>query len=85
MHIEIFTGEKIGPKSPDRWYWHKVNNNGKITCNSEAFPSKAHALRAAKADVTHTIKPYTATNALVFVLVLNIKSGMFILRWSCRS
>ena len=83
MHIEVFKAD-IGPKSPERWYWHKINNNGKLTCDSEAFPSKAHALRAAKADVTHTIKPYASTNDLVFEMSLNIKSGRFILRWSNR-
>ena len=77
MHIEIF-------HASDEWYWHK-NNKGRITCDSESFPTKAHAVRAAKADVVQTIKPYDGTvqNHLVFTLEQDTKrAAVFILRWS---
>jgi len=78
MHIEIFNA------SNDEWYWHK-NNKGKITCDSEAFPTKAHAVRAAKADVVQTIKLYDGTvqDQLVFTLERDpVKLLRYILRWS---
>mgnify|MGYP003406471021 FL=1 len=89
MHIEIFQRQATPtPKRPSitNWYWHK-NNKGRITCDSEAFPSKAHALRAAKADVVQTIKPYadhkvTGLAPPMFKLSQNEKDGGFILRWS---
>ena len=82
MHIEIFQTEPVEKSDP--WYWHK-NNKGKITCDSEAFPTKANAVRAAKADVTQTIKPYDgmAHFRLVFVLKQDAKCPrLTTLRWS---
>lgn len=48
MHIEIFEG--VGG-----WYWHFCSK-GRVTADSEAFPSKANALRAAKAVVKGVCK-----------------------------
>jgi uncharacterized protein YegP (UPF0339 family) len=38
-----------------QWYWH-FRSKGRVTADSESFPSKAHALRAAKAVVRAVIK-----------------------------
>lgn len=78
MHIEIFQTQPV--QLGDMWYWHK-NNKGRITCDSEAFPTKAHAVRAAKADVVQTIKPYDKLAADRLVFTLDVKKGVFTLRW----
>ena len=43
MHIEVM-------KLLGGWYWH-FKNKGRITADAESFPTKAHAMRAAKAKV----------------------------------
>lgn len=53
MHIEIFKG-----RGKQKWRWHK-KNRGRITCSAEGFPSRSHAVRAAKADVRQTVKQVT--------------------------
>lgn len=45
MHIEVFQNEQ-----KTQWHWH-FRNKGRITADAESFPSKANALRAAKAVV----------------------------------
>jgi uncharacterized protein YegP (UPF0339 family) len=32
----------------DQWWWRLVADNNKVICSSEMFPSKSHAIRAAK-------------------------------------
>lgn len=55
MHIEVWKNER--DKTGQPWHWHK-RNQGRITCDAEAFPTKGNAMRAAKADVRQTIKPF---------------------------
>jgi hypothetical protein len=52
MHIEVFQSEVT-----TAWFWH-FKNKGRITANAESFPSKAHAMRAAKATVKAVLKEY---------------------------
>lgn len=56
MHIEVLKGRA-------HYRWRKVNA-GKITTCAETFASKSNAIRAAKADVVQTIKPYRSASAL---------------------
>lgn len=49
MKIEVL---KTTGRQP--WHWH-FKNKGRITAAAEAFPSKAHAVRAAKAVVKATL------------------------------
>jgi len=77
MHIEIFQA------SNTQWYWHK-RNVGKVTCDSEEFPSKQYAVRAAKADVTQTIKPYRKnmqSGPVKFTESIDRAKKCFVLRW----
>lgn len=57
MYIEIFKGKPSSAKSPQAWRWH-FKNKGRITADAEAFPTKTHAIRAAKACVRATIKEF---------------------------
>jgi uncharacterized protein YegP (UPF0339 family) len=76
MYIEIFNNRT------DEWYWH-FRNKGRITADSEAFPTKAHALRAAKAVVTATIAELGTTVEPVFAKpVEDSAHDCFIVRWS---
>jgi hypothetical protein len=55
MHIEVFPGMNayVTPNNvlvSDTWFWH-FRNKGRITADSESFPTKAHAVRAAKSVV----------------------------------
>lgn len=49
MHIEVWEGN-------GGYFWHFRSRNGKITADSESFPSKGHAIRAAKAVVRGTCR-----------------------------
>lgn len=40
------------------WRWARVARNGKQTANNETHPTKANAIRAAKADVVAVIRGY---------------------------
>lgn len=78
MHIEIFQ------TSNGQWYWHK-RNVGKVTCDSEEFPTKQHAIRAAKADVTQTIKPYRKrlqSSPVKFTEALDKVTDCYVLKWT---
>jgi uncharacterized protein YegP (UPF0339 family) len=62
MQIEVFEGE-VRQKTETRmvitkkvWYWHFRQSNGRIVADAEEFPSKAHAVRAAKAVVKAIMK-----------------------------
>lgn len=48
MRIDVFKGR-------DGWHWHFVSR-GRITADSEAFPTKSNAVRAAKAVVRAVVK-----------------------------
>lgn len=53
MRIEVWEG---APSDGRRgWYWHFKARNGKITADSECFPSKSNAMRAAKSVVREVI------------------------------
>lgn len=49
MKIEVWKGKK-------GWHWH-FRSKGRVTADSEAFPSKSNAARAAKAVVRGVAKP----------------------------
>ncbi len=75
MHIDVFKGKGKQP-----WRWHKVNR-GRITCSAEGFPTKAHAIRAAKADVAQTLKPLDVVGAPVAFRVQTL-DGITRIEWS---
>jgi hypothetical protein len=54
MKIQVW--ERVGDTSGKPWRWHFINK-GRITYGAEAFPSKAHAIRAAKSVVLAVVKP----------------------------
>ena len=61
MKIEVFRGIGVTPRSHrNSWYWHFKATNGKVTADSEAFPTKAHAVRAAKQVVRQVIKKHSS-------------------------
>ncbi len=82
MHIEVFETDK----GSGQWYWH-FRNKGRVTADSEAFPSKNNAIRAAKAVVTAVIggRISAATGNLggpVFSKQeYDAKTKCFIIRW----
>ncbi len=51
MHIEVWQSN-LGAK---QWHWHFLSK-GRITACAESFPTKSHALRAAKAVVRGVLK-----------------------------
>lgn len=71
MHIEIFKRGGFNKakqcETPHAWFWH-FKNKGRITADAEPFPTKAHALRAAKAVVTAVLKPTGAAPHFTAVL-----------------
>lgn len=78
MHIEIF--QLVPIEKEDSWYWH-FKNKGRITADAEAFPTKAHAKRAATAVVTAVFKqallpaPVFETQQLSAVAVVTWRKG----------
>ena len=52
MKIEVWSN------SAGAWFWHFVARNGKTVADAESFPSKANAIRAAKACVKGIARPY---------------------------
>lgn len=61
MHIEVFKSEKSG-----QWHWH-FKNKGRITADSEAFPTKSNASRAARAVVTAVTNEVGGINKVEFM------------------
>lgn len=59
MHIELWQSP---PRIADqRWHWN-IHSRGRIVGDAESFPTKQHALRAAKAVIRGVIKRiHTAT------------------------
>lgn len=83
MRIEVWHG-KVGKRQA--WFWHLRAKNGKIVTDAESFPSRSHALRAAKALVRSIVKPVSA-EFIVFELWLpgsrkGMAPGRSELRWS---
>ncbi len=74
MKIEIFQGKRAD------WFWHFVARNGRLIADSEPFPTKAHAMRAAKAAVRSVIKPWTQTPVIFYES--KSRAGRIVLRWS---
>ncbi len=60
MYIELWCSNKLSAKQ--RWYWHLKARNGKIVSDAEAFPTKAHAIRAAQAVVRGVVKRCNASS-----------------------
>ena len=54
MKIKVFKGED------KQWYWH-FERKGRVTADSEGFPNKANAVRAAKGVVQSIFKGTTLT------------------------
>jgi uncharacterized protein YegP (UPF0339 family) len=75
MHIEVFKGRGAQP-----WRWH-FRNKGRVTADSEGFPSKAHAIRAAKGVVRAVLAEGLAFRPQFRPLVLDKASGAFVIRW----
>lgn len=84
MHIEVFQSNKsiIAPKAPQRWYWH-FKNKGRTTADTESFPSRANAIRAAKAVVKAVVREFHGqhTRDPDFVTACTDK-GITVIRWS---
>jgi hypothetical protein len=55
MHIEVFAQQSNRSYDAPDWYWH-FRSKGRITADSEGFPTKAHAMRAAKGLVRAVTK-----------------------------
>lgn len=54
MHIEVFMGAGSTPNN-EQWFW-RFRSKGRVTADAEMFPSKANAVRAAKAVVKGVCK-----------------------------
>ncbi len=77
MHIEVWHG-KVGSKQA--WWWH-VKSKGRIVTDAEPFPTKAHALRAAKAMVRAVVKPIDAAVARAVHFNVHADGARFVLEW----
>jgi hypothetical protein len=73
MHIEVM-------KLLGGWYWH-FKNKGRVTADAESFPTKAHAIRAAKAVVKAVIKPLPSYADPVFKTT-KVDDNLFHITWS---
>jgi uncharacterized protein YegP (UPF0339 family) len=87
MKIEVWKGKSVGAKQS--WFWHFRQSNGQITADSEVFPTKAHAIRAAKAVVRAVCKPILLyevdAEPLEFSKPMpNEKTGGVEITWSCQ-
>ncbi len=76
MHIEIW---ESGHGKAQHWRWHFKARNGRIVADAEAFPTKAHAMRAAKAAVRAILKPCGEPE---YFRESKSRSGRIVLRWS---
>jgi hypothetical protein len=74
MHIEVWKGAGKQP-----WRWHSVSK-GRVTSSSEAFPSKAHALRAAKGLVRAVLRPICGRSPVAWTQTE--REGKTVLRWA---
>lgn len=75
MHIEVWQALHGG----QRWYWHFRARNGKIVSDAEGFPTKANALRAAKAIMRAVCRPYVSP---AFTIAPHPKRpGVTVIRW----
>jgi len=80
MHIEVFEGKKEG-----QWYWH-FRNKGRVTADSEAFPSRHHATRAARSVVVACVRCVLkrfalARSALFSVPEWDTRRQCWVIRW----
>ncbi len=83
MHIEIWEQEYLH-RGGWHWYWHFEARNGRIVADAEAFPTKAHAKRAAKAAVRAIVRRCreNADSAPPMFFESKSKAGRIVLRWS---
>lgn len=85
MHIEVFPDKDsyIDPNGKlvaTSWYWHFKAKNGKVTADSEAFPTKAHAIRAAKNTVKAVFAPVSGSMKVTFDQ--HESEGCLVIKWS---
>lgn len=85
MHIEVFPDKDsyIDPNGKlvaTSWYWHFKAKNGKVTADSEAFPTKAHAIRAAKAVVRAVMN--CPSGGLTVQFTQHESEGCLVIKWS---
>lgn len=63
MHIEVWQSPpRIGDQ---RWHWH-FKSKGRTVGDAESFPTKANAIRAAKAVVCAVVKRVELASPPVF-------------------
>jgi len=70
MQIEVF--ETRGKQ----WCWH-FRNKGRVTADSEQFPTKAHAIRAGKA----VVRAVVPKNIGVTFDDPVIRNGVIVIKW----
>lgn len=64
MRIEVWQSPpRVGDQ---RWHWHLRANNGRIVTDAESFPTKWHALRAAKTMVRSIVARLDAHLKITF-------------------
>lgn len=80
MHIEVFEGYSLTNSTDPAWYWHFKAKNGKVTADSEAFPTKAHAIRAAKAVVRAVMN--CPSGGLTVQFTQHESEGCLVIKWS---
>ena len=73
MHIEVM-------KMLGKWYWH-FKSKGRITADAESFPTKAHAMRAAKAVVKAVVKLTPSYTDPTFKTT-KVDDNLFHITWS---
>jgi uncharacterized protein YegP (UPF0339 family) len=74
MHARIFQS------ADGQWHWH-FKTKGRITADSESFPSKSNAVRAAKSVVKAVLKPLSVVVQPVFTERVDEKDGGFKITW----
>lgn len=83
MHIEVFQGSSSTDYNRPSWYWHFKNGN-KIVADAEEFPSKANAMRAAKAVVRATIKEYFGYMPMIEFRSAKTPAGCYKVTWFAK-
>jgi hypothetical protein len=82
MHIEVFEGkdkDELRGDSHPAWFWH-FKNRGRVTADSEAFPTKYNAERAAVAVVRAVIKEVSGDAPISFYHGTD-KKGVHYIKW----
>jgi uncharacterized protein YegP (UPF0339 family) len=74
MCAEVWEGKR-------GFYWHFKGHNGKVTADSEAFPTKGNALRAAKSVVRGVVNLWPG-KPVYFTVTPSRDGKKTVLRWS---